>query len=147
MSESPPYDPLVLGRRLRHYRRQAGLTLDQLGASVGKPAPYLSLLENGHKEPRINLVVDLAATLGVDVGDLLENSPPSKRAALEINLLRSQTTPLFESLDLPPVKPTAKMDTETLTHLVGLHEALRARSGLDTAGSEEVRKANGHVAT
>ena len=35
------------------------------------------------------------------------------------------------------------MDTETLTHLVGLHEALRQRSGLRTPGSEDVRRANG----
>ncbi len=43
------------------------------------------------------------------------------------------------------VRPSSRMDTETLTHLVGLHEALRQRSGLGTAGSEDVRRANGEV--
>jgi predicted transcriptional regulator len=37
------------------------------------------------------------------------------------------------------------MDTETLTQMVGLHEALRQRSGLERAGSEDVRRANGAV--
>lgn len=123
------------------------MTLDELGAIVKRPAPYLSLLENGKKQPRLNLVVELAAALGVDMSELLDPDPPNRRDALEIALLRSQDTALFDSLHLPPVKPSAKLDNETLTHLVGLHEALRERSGLDTAGSEEVRRANGDVAT
>ena len=64
---------------------------------------------------------------------------------LEIALLKSQESALFDALDLPPVRPSSRMDTETLTHLVGLHEALRQRSGLGTAGSEDVRRANGEV--
>jgi predicted transcriptional regulator/transcriptional regulator with XRE-family HTH domain len=121
------------------------MTLDQLGAAVGKPAPYLSLLENGKKEPKVNLVLELASALDVDVAELLDPTPPNRRDALEIALLRSQESALFDSLDLPPVKPSSKMDTETLAHLVGLHEALRQRSGLGTAGSNDVRRANGAV--
>jgi transcriptional regulator with XRE-family HTH domain/predicted transcriptional regulator len=145
MSDTEPLDLLVLGRRLRHHRKLRGMTLDQLGAAVGKPAPYLSLLENGKKQPRVNLVLDLATALEVDVADLLDPTPPNHRDALEIALLKSQESALFDSLDLPPVRPTSRMDTETLTHLVGLHEALRQRSGLGTAGSEDVRRANGEV--
>lgn len=146
MDELRSLDPLILGRRLRHHRKARSLTLDQLGEKVGKPAPYLSLLENGKKEPRINLLLELASALDVELSDLLDATPPNRRDALEIALLRSQETALFESLDLPTVKPTARLDTETLTHLVGLHEALRERSGLDTAGSDEVRQANAKVA-
>jgi len=145
MVEPRQLDPLILGRRLRHYRNEAGLTLDQLGRQVGKPAPYLSLLENGKKEPRVTLVMDLASALEVDVSDLLELTPPSRRDALELALIRSQESSLFESLELPAVKPNAKMSTETLTHIVGLHDALRDKSGLDSAGSEDVRRANGAV--
>lgn len=121
------------------------MTLDGLGAAVGRPAPYLSLLENGKKEPRINLVLELAAALDVDIAELLDPRPPNRRDALEISLLRSQETALFDSLDLPAIKPSARLDNETLVHLVGLHEALRERSNLAAAGSEEVRRANGHV--
>jgi predicted transcriptional regulator len=121
------------------------MTLDQLGAAVGRPAPYLSLLENGKKEPRVNLVLQLAQALEVDISELLDPRPPNRRDALEIALLRSQDTALFDSLDLPAVKPSAKLDNETLTHLVGLHDALRERSKLGSAGSDEVRRANGEV--
>lgn len=145
MAETQRLDPLVLGRRLRHHRRERGLTLDELGAAVSRPAPYLSLLENGKKEPRLNLVLELAKALDVDMSELLDPSPPSRRDELEIALLRSQDTALFETLDLPVIKPSARLDNETLTHLVGLHEALRERSNLGSAGSEEVRRANGDV--
>jgi XRE family transcriptional regulator, fatty acid utilization regulator len=145
MTQSQQLDPLVLGRRLRHHRRERGMTLDELGAAVNRPAPYLSLLENGKKQPRLNLVVEIATVLEVDLSELLDPSPPNRRDALEIALLRSQETPFFDSLDLPTVKPSAKLDNETLTHLVGLHDALRERSNLRSAGSEEVRRANGEV--
>lgn len=140
-----PIDPLVLGRRLRHHRRLAGLTLDELSEKVGKPAPYLSMLENGKKEPKIGLVMALANAVGIDVGGLLDPTPPSDRDALEIELARAQESRLFQSLDLPTVRPGARMDDETLGHLVGIHRELHRRSGLGTAGSEDVRRANGSV--
>ena len=121
------------------------MTLDQLGAAVGRPGPYLSLLENGKKEPRINLVLELAAALDVEIAELLDPGPPNRRDALEISLIRFQETALFDSLNLPSIKPSARLDNETLAHLVGLHEALRERSNLASAGSQEVRRANGEV--
>ncbi len=121
------------------------MTLDQVGELVGKPAPYLSLLENGKKEPRLSLVMTLAEALGVDVATLLDPEPPTRRDALEIDLVRLQETPLVVSLGLPPVKPGARLNNETLTHLVGVHEELRRRSTLEAAGSEDVRRANGAV--
>lgn len=145
MPEAQSLDPLILGRRVRHYRNAANLTLDELGEKVGKPAPYLSLLENGKKQPRVDLVMDIAATLGVDVGELLDRSPPTRRDELEIALLRAQETSLFDSLDLPPIKPSARMSNETLSHLVGLHETLRERSSLESAGSEELSRATAAV--
>ncbi len=145
MKEPQQLDRLVLGRRVRHHRKERGLTLDELGSAVSRPAPYLSLLENGKKEPRVNLLLELAAALDVDIAELLDPNPPNRRDALEIALLRSQETALFDSLDLPAIKPSAKLDNETLVHLVGLHDALRERSNLGSAGSEEVRRANGQV--
>lgn len=145
MTETQHLEPLILGRRIRHYRNEAGLTLDQLGSRIGKPAPYLSLLENGKKEPRINLLMEIAKVLDVEVSDLLETSPPTRRDALEIALIRAQETTLFENLDIPAIKPTARIDNQTLTHIVGLHDELRERSSLRSAGSEEVRRANGAV--
>ena len=147
MADPQHLDPLVLGRRIRHYRRSAGLTLDQLGERVSKPAPYLSLLENGKKEPRLSLITRLSSALGVEVSRLLDPEPPTKRDALEIELLQIQGTALFQSLGLPEIKPGQRLDDEVLTHVVGLHRHLRERSRLEGAGSEQVRQANGELAS
>ncbi len=145
MTEAQAFDSRILGRRVRHYRTAANLTLDELGVKVGKPAPYLSLLENGKKQPRLALVMDIASKLGVDIAELLDRSPPSRRDELEINLLKAQESSLFDSLDLPPIKPSARMSNETLLHLVGLHDALKERSSLESAGSEELARSTGAI--
>jgi transcriptional regulator with XRE-family HTH domain len=145
MTEPQPLDPLVLGRRVRHFRNEAGLTLDQLGALVGRPAPYLSLLENGKKEPKVNLLMEIAVALEVEVSKLLDTTPPSRRDTLEIELIRAQESALFETLGLPTIKPSAKVDNQTLAHIVGLHDIIRERSSLESAGSDDVRRANGAV--
>lgn len=145
MTESPYLDPLVLGRRLRHHRKKADLTLDDLGERVGKPGPYLSLLENGKKEPKLQLILDLAGALGVELDELIDTRPPTHRDRLEIALLRAQDSSFFESLDLPTIKPSAKLDNETLGHIVGLHEQLQKKSGLGSANSVEIKRANGIV--
>ena len=77
-------DPMIFGRRVRHYRKLRGMTLDDLGAQVGKPAPYLSLLENGKKEPKLGFINDLSIALGVDATELLSSEPPSHRVELEV---------------------------------------------------------------
>ena len=77
---SETLDPLVFGHRLRHFRRQAGLTLEALGEAVGRPASYLSQLENGHREPRLSTVNQLAGALGCRPSDLLAPSAPNRRA-------------------------------------------------------------------
>jgi transcriptional regulator with XRE-family HTH domain len=145
MTDSPHLDPLVLGRRVRHWRTNARLTLDQLGALVGKPGPYLSLLENGKKEPKLQLVLDLANALSIELQDLVDTSPPTRRDHLEIALLRSQDTALFDKLDIPQIRPSARIDDAVLAHIIGLHEALQEKSGLGAASGEEVRQANGLV--
>jgi XRE family transcriptional regulator, fatty acid utilization regulator len=143
MGQSPLLDPLVLGRRIRHFRNRSKMTLDQLGELVDKPGPYLSLLENGKREPRLQLIVALAAALSVELDDLVDPSPPSRRDHLEISLLRSQGTAMFGRLDIPEIRPSSKLDDKVMAHIVGLHEALQEKSELGAASSDEIRQANG----
>ena len=96
----PNLDTLVLGQRVRAARRRVGLTLAQLGDAVGRPAPYLSQLENGKVEPKLGLLTDLAAALRCTTADLLEADAPSRRAELEIELVRLQQTPSYRKLGL-----------------------------------------------
>ena len=140
-------DALVFGHRLRYQRRRRGLTLAELGKLVGRPAPYLSQLENGRIEPRLSLLGELAAALGCTAADLLNAEPPTRRAELEVRLARIQGTDAYGKLHLPELKATARLPDAALEHLVALHDAWRQSAG--TAGiagsgtvADPVRRAN-----
>jgi XRE family transcriptional regulator, fatty acid utilization regulator len=140
-------DLVTFGRRLRHLRRSRGLTLAELGNRVGRAPSVLSLLENGHREPRLSLVEQLAAALSVPVAELLSKQPPSRRAQLEIAVEQAQRDPSYTSLGLPPLKVGTRVPTDVLEHLVALAAELRAQRSKPTATPEEARAANAALRT
>lgn len=138
-------DPLVFGQRVRHHRKARGLTLEELGELVGRPAPYLSQLENGKKEPKLGLINDLAVALEVPVGVLLDPEPPSRRAALEVAVERIQRDDAYRRLGLPYLKPAAKVPDVALEHIVALYETLRGRDAQVAFTRDEARAANAEL--
>ncbi|MEM7093159.1 MAG: helix-turn-helix domain-containing protein [Actinomycetota bacterium] len=128
-------DPLLLGRRIRFFRKEAGLTLDDVSAKVDRPTSYLSQLENGHVEARIGLLGELAAALGCTSGDLMVEEAPTQRDELEIGVIRAQHDPRYLELGLPEFKPTAKTSDSALEHIASLWSALC--SAEDSAGERD----------
>ena len=90
----------VLGHRVRHFRKERGLTLSELGEIVDKPVPYLSQLENGKIEPKIGLLNSIATALETTVTELVDSEPPNRRAQLELDFNRMQDTPAYQTLGL-----------------------------------------------
>jgi transcriptional regulator with XRE-family HTH domain len=129
-------DRRILGHRVRAARRRAGLTLAQVGSAVGRPAPYLSRLENGYVEPRAGLITALAGALGCPAAELLDPTPPDERTALVLELERLQDEPTYGRLGLPGLRGD-KLPEDALRHLVALAGALgdadRAAAGGQTA--------------
>lgn len=140
-------DRLVLGKRLRHFRTQAGLTLEQLGSRVGVVASQLSLVENGKREPKITLLHAIARELGVEPAELLASEAPDHRSKLEIELERAQSTKAYGQLGLPRVRSPKSLNDETLESLVGLHRELARRTRAAATTSEEARRANTVIRT
>lgn len=140
-------DVISLGRRIRHLRKMKGMTLDDLGAAVGTAASQLSLMENGKREPKLGMLQQLAQALGVSIDQLLGAEPPSRRAALEIELERAQRGPLYESLGLPKVRISSRLSIEVLESLVGLQAELERRLNEQVATPEEARRANAELRT
>ncbi|MBL3686462.1 helix-turn-helix domain-containing protein [Leucobacter zeae] len=139
------FDRLILGKRLKHFRTRAGLTLDQLGERVGVGVSQLSLIENGRREPRLGLLQSVARELDLDPAELLKTEAPDQRSALEIELERAQTAPAYARLGLPRVRTPRTLGDETLEALVGLHRELARRSRAAAATSEEARRANTEI--
>lgn len=137
-----PGDRLTLGKRLRHFRQAAGLTLEQLGSRVGVVASQLSLIENGRREPKVSLLQALAGELGVSLAELLTDSAPDHRSGLEIELDRAQRGSIYAGLGLPAVRSGKSLSDEALEALVGLHRELERRERETIATPEEARRAN-----
>jgi predicted transcriptional regulator/DNA-binding XRE family transcriptional regulator len=142
-SKSSQLDPLVFGRRLRHLRREAGLTLKELGQMVGRGAPYLSQIETGRREPTLTLINSLGAALSVAPAELIQPRPASRRDELEIALYRAQADPLWsETLALPALTPSSRLPTAVLDALVRLFDEAKHRGQVRAETPEGARKAN-----
>jgi XRE family transcriptional regulator, fatty acid utilization regulator len=141
-SDTSSLDIVTLGRRIRHLRRSRGLTLAQLATAVGSASSALSMIENGRREPRLSLLQSIAGALSVPVEDLLRPEPPSRRASLEIALERAQRESSFASLGLSALRPSPRIPTDVLEHVVALHDELHRRDTRFAATPEAARQAN-----
>jgi transcriptional regulator with XRE-family HTH domain len=135
-------DPLVFGHRLRHFRRSRNMTLDDLGQAIGRPAPYLSLVENGKRDVKLGQITALADAVGVSVAELLEDAAPDRRSELEIRLERAQEHPVYRRLGLPHLKPTAKTPDDVLEHLLALYEVAAVDTPVGSATADDLRRAS-----
>ena len=135
-------DIVTLGQRVRHLRRARGMTLAQLAAAAGSASSALSMIENGRREPRLSLLQAIAGALEFPVEDLLRPEPPSRRASLEIALERAQRESSYASLGLPALRPSPRIPTDVLEHVVAMHDELRRRDARFAATPEAARQAN-----
>jgi transcriptional regulator with XRE-family HTH domain len=135
-------DLVTLGQRLRHARRARGRTLAAVAAEIGTAASALSMIENGRREPKLSLLQSLAAALDTPLDELLRPEPPSRRASLEIALERAQRDPVFATLGLAALRPSPRIPTDVLEHVVALYEELRRRDERFAATPEAARRAN-----
>lgn len=135
-------DSLTVGRRIRQLRTDRGLTLDDVGAKLGRAASQVSVIENGKRELKLGELQKLSRILGVTVDDLLSPEPPTKRAALEIALTRAQRGPLYTSLSLPSLPVRKSLSDEAIETILGLHDELQRLHNERAATPEEARRIN-----
>lgn len=57
---------------LRIYRQKKGLTQEQLGERVDVVRSFICSLENGNRQPSFDMVLRLAAALGIRPGELVD---------------------------------------------------------------------------
>lgn len=100
----------IFGKRLKELRKQANLTQQQLGNSIGVTKVSICCYENGTRTPTLDTLIDLADSLntpltyllGVDTFAISEEDQTStiNLAKDEIELLRElrMHTKLYEKL-------------------------------------------------
>lgn len=91
---------LIIGKRIKHYRTLAGLTLTQLSDKTGLSISQLSLFENGKREPKPSTLGKIAASLHTETAKLLEKTAPDKRSSLEIRLAKLQRSSALQGTRL-----------------------------------------------
>ncbi|GAA1438357.1 helix-turn-helix transcriptional regulator [Leifsonia poae] len=138
-------DALTLGRRIRAYRVQRGLTLEALAQAIDRAPSQVSTIENGNREPRLALLRAIAAALGVTVDDLLDPTPPDERAALEIAVERAQRGPVFAALGIEPVRVSKAQADAGLRAILALHQEVERLHRERAATPEEARRANAEL--
>jgi len=135
-------DAMMFGRRVRELRRERYLTLAQLGAKVGKHASYLSLVENGRREPTLKVVQALATAFQVSLPVLLSVNSLTRRSSLELELEGIQRDPLYGGLGLGHLSPTARTPDDTLEHIVALFREVKRLATTRAETAAGVRLSN-----
>ena len=75
----------ALGRRIRQFRGFALLTQEELAKAAGTTRKTVTLVENGYKQPNIDMLKGFCRTLGVDPNVLLgwNERPEAELAQVE----------------------------------------------------------------
>jgi transcriptional regulator with XRE-family HTH domain len=67
-----------LGRRIRGAREALDWSQDDLALESGVHRTYIASLETGRRNPSLDVLCRLAATLGVNVGEMLDGLEKKK---------------------------------------------------------------------
>lgn len=71
-----------IGPRLKSWRQQRNLTLDELSVATGISASTISRLESGKRAPNLELVVPIARALRLELDDIIPRPAPDPRVHL-----------------------------------------------------------------
>lgn len=132
--------------RIRRARRRLGLSQEELAEASGVSAATIVQVELGNRRPQGRTLRKLAATLGVEVADLLEEEP-SPNDEFEQALARVLEPTRTEALREKQAVNRALASGQRQNRVVELAEAEAAKRLADEFSSpEEQRVAFGEVA-
>ena len=64
-------EPKILGANIRKYRKQIGITQEQLAEKIGKSVNYIGMIERGKKVTSLTTFVLIANAIGISTDILL----------------------------------------------------------------------------
>ena len=84
---------MTFGEKVRSFRKRAGLTQEQLAERCGRGKSYICNIEKGTRMTTLDNVPDLAAALGVSIGELIGNDIDPSNPFIEYLPYLAQTDP------------------------------------------------------
>ncbi len=67
------------GQRLRRFRKQAGLSLNQLSTHIGCSESFLSKIENERANPSLSMLHQIVEALGITITSLFDSDSGNRR--------------------------------------------------------------------
>ena len=61
-----------IGTKIKHFRKQAGLTQQQLAEKIGKKEVTIRKYENSSREPRLSVIQDICTALNIPIEEFGE---------------------------------------------------------------------------
>lgn len=71
---------MALGEELKRAREAADMTQEEVAFAAGIDRPHLSLLENNHKTPTVDMLRRICRALGVPASEILARVERSEQA-------------------------------------------------------------------
>jgi len=128
-------DYKALGRRIKHWREESGMTQAKLAEEIGLTANYIGYIERSQRTPSLQTLIDICYVFGCTPNDLFEDTLPECTESSEPAKLRQPDSILRNTLtnwlctDLPDITltPEAPVDLRALPYLgfVALDEDIR----------------------
>ena len=81
---------------IRRLRKSAGMTVDDVGAAVGRTGKAVSAWEAGYSQPSAEMLIDLCRLFGVDISYFY---PPEVTAPDALTVDEAELLELYRSLD------------------------------------------------
>ena len=100
-----------IGKKLKQFRQEAGMTQEQLGGHAQITQNYLTLLESGKKKATVEVLVRIANALELPLSQLFESKPEVKTGidyGKQVNMMLKDMTPKQRLLFMNLVKDSAK---------------------------------------
>ena len=84
-----------IGRNIRRFRVERGMTLKMLGAATGLSTSMLSLVERGLSSPSIGSLITICSALGIQMSDLIVQDSQSPKG----HLSRGDDQPVISTME------------------------------------------------
>lgn len=65
---------MTIGENIKHFRKEKGFTQEELGKMIGLSGVAIMRYEKGQREPKQNILTNIAKALGVHLRDLVDTS-------------------------------------------------------------------------